>query len=60
MPIDVYVTDAHPYYQVWVDGAVYDDMVSRPGFPTLTWSQQWDIANGYKEALSDQACSRSD
>lgn len=49
--MDVYVTESHPYYQVWVDGAVYAMMKSALGFPPLTWSQQWEIANGYKEAL---------
>ena len=49
---DVYVTEAHPVYQVWVDGKVFDQMKSAPGFPPLTWSQQWDIAAGYREALS--------
>lgn len=49
--MDVYVTENHPLYQVWVDGAVYDSMLANFG-PPLTWSQQWDIADGYREALS--------
>ncbi len=48
---DFYVTEAHPYYQVWVDGEIYDEMVSQRGFPPLTWTQQFDVAAGYREAL---------
>lgn len=48
---DVYVSEAHPHYQVWVDGKIYDHMTMTPGHPPLTWSQQWDVANGYREAL---------
>ena len=49
--IDVYVTDSiFPWYQVWVDGKVYDQFVLRFG-PRLTWSQMYDIAEGYREAL---------
>lgn len=43
------MTEAHPHYQVWVNGVVYDEM-SADGYP-LTWSQQWDIAAGYREGL---------
>lgn len=49
--IDIYVTEFHPVYQVWVDGQVYDTMISKSGHPPLTWSQQWDMAEGYKEYL---------
>lgn len=47
--IDVYVTENHPWYQVWVDGEIYDTF-SVTG-PPLTWSQQFDVAAGYREAL---------
>lgn len=50
--MDVYVTECHPFYQVWVDGKIYDEMRVQPGHPPLTWSQQYDIAAGYREALS--------
>ncbi len=49
--IDVYVTEFHPFYQVWVDGAVYDEFRAQFG-PVLTWSQLADVAAGYREALS--------
>lgn len=54
--MDVYVTEAHPHYQVWVDGVIYDSFTAnRAANPMhnlpLTWSQQWDVANAYKEAL---------
>ena len=48
--MDVYVTESHPFYQVWVDGVVFDSFTSKFG-PPLTWSQQWDVAAGYREAL---------
>lgn len=48
--MDVYVTESHPFYQVWVDGAIYDQFTARSGHP-LTWSQQWDVAAGYREGL---------
>lgn len=49
--MDIYVTEFHPFYQVWVDGVVYETMKSAPGFPPLTWSQMADVAAGYREAL---------
>jgi hypothetical protein len=49
--IDVYVTEFHPFYQVWVDGQVYDTFQARFG-PPLTWAQQFDVASYYREALS--------
>lgn len=52
MPTDVYVTEAHPWYQVWVDGAVYDAFSIIDGGPPLTWSQQFDVAAAYREGLS--------
>lgn len=55
MPEDVYVTEAHPIYQVWVDGRVYDWFEVRDGGAPLTWSQQWDVAAGYREALESVA-----
>lgn len=49
---DVYVADhaggGINYYVVMVNGQPYDDMTSSK---RLTWTQQWDIAAGYKEAL---------
>lgn len=48
--MDVYVNEAHPLYFVWVDGQIYDSFQMKFGGP-LTWSQQWDVANMYKEAL---------
>lgn len=36
------------YYIVMVNGKKFDDFFSTK---MLTWSQQWDIAEGYKEAL---------
>lgn len=50
-PVEVYVSECHPFYWVWVDGKIYDEMTVRNGIP-LTWSQQWDIANGYREGLT--------
>lgn len=51
--IDVYVADhaggGINYYVVMVDGNPYDDFTSTK---MLTWSEQWDIAEGYKEALN--------
>lgn len=53
---DVYVTESGntfpTYYQVWVDGKVYDSfpLLSKP---KLTWSQMNDVADGYKEALAN-------
>jgi hypothetical protein len=49
--MDVYLTEFHPVYQVWVNGEVYETFVMRHGAP-LTWSQQWDVASGYKEGLT--------
>lgn len=57
--MDIYVTEFHPFYQVWVDGQVYDTIradradraVNRIHNVPLTWSQQTDIAEGYAEAL---------
>jgi hypothetical protein len=56
--MDVYVTETKLYgpkpwlYQVWVDGTVYDAFQStRP----LTWSEQWDVAGYYREALDAPA-----
>ena len=56
--MDVYVTEFHPVYQVWVDGQIYDTfLANRAVDPTnnhpLTWSQQWDIARGYRDALEN-------
>lgn len=48
--MDVYVAEMHPVYQVFVNGELYDTFVVRKGAP-LTWSQQWDVAEGYREAL---------
>lgn len=48
---DVYVTESHPIYQVWVDGKVYVTMFARSG-PPLTWSQQWDMAEYFAEGLN--------
>lgn len=50
--MDIYVTESHPHYQVWVDGKVYDEFSVR-GCP-LTWAEQWDVAAGYKEALDER------
>lgn len=59
--MDVYVTEdgwaGHTYYQVWVDGKVYDSMSLRKG-PRLTWSQMNDIAKGYREALDEDDSAR--
>jgi hypothetical protein len=48
--MDVYVSEDHPHYQVWVDGRIYDQFSARFG-PPLTWSQQWDVADGYRQGL---------
>lgn len=48
--MDVYVTECHPFYQVWVEGKIYDQFRAQFG-PPLTWAQQCDIAQGYREAL---------
>ena len=55
--MDIYVTEAHPFYQVWVDGQVIDTFAANRAVDPqrntpLTWSQQWDVAAGYKEALN--------
>lgn len=55
----VYVTEAHPVYQVWVDDAVYDTFVANRAVDEqynrpLTWSEQWDVAQAYKEALNER------
>lgn len=53
--VDVYVTETKYgpewIYDVWVDGKMYDRFYLRFG-PPLTWSQQWDVAEGYREGLS--------
>lgn len=56
--MDVYVTEFHPFYQVWVDGKVYDTLIANRAVDPmnnlpLTWSQQWDIALGYRQALEN-------
>lgn len=53
--IDVHVTYAggRTYY-VMVDGKVYDSLVLQHGVPPLTWSQMFDIADGYREALASE------
>lgn len=54
--IDVYVTENHPFYQVWVDGEIYDTFTADNAvrwlyrYP-LTWSQMADVASYYREAL---------
>ena len=53
--MDVYVREewtygGQAYYTVWVDGQLYDNFTLTKK-PLLTWSQQIDVANGYKEAL---------
>lgn len=48
--IDVYVTESHPHYQVWVDGKIHAQFTARFG-PPLTWSEQWDVAEGFQEDL---------
>ena len=53
--MDVYLAEAKLWgrewlYRVMVDGEPYDEFVSRAG--PLTWSQQWDVAGYYREALS--------
>lgn len=56
--MDVYLREAKTYgarpwhYQVWVDGRVFDTFDSTT---PLTWSQQWDVAAGYREALTGAA-----
>ena len=49
---DVYVADhaggGINLYIVMVNGKSYDQLISSK---RLTWSEQWDIAAGYKEAL---------
>lgn len=47
---DVWVSASHPFYQVWVDGKIYDEFTARFGYP-LTHSQMVDVANGYREGL---------
>lgn len=47
-PIDVYVAYQHPFYQVMVDGKVYDTFTAYQGY-RLTTSQLIDVANGYRE-----------
>jgi hypothetical protein len=55
----VYINEFHPFYQVIVDGEVYDTFQAnrakdkRHNYP-LTWSQQWDVASYYKEALANE------
>lgn len=52
MVIDVYMSESHPVYQVWVDGKIYDEMTVRDGFSPLTQTEQDEIANNYREALA--------
>lgn len=47
----MWIDEQHPYYFVLADGQVIDSFESKPGFPRLTWSQEDDIAKGYKESL---------
>lgn len=58
--MDVYVTEQYPFYQVWVNGKVFDTFeanravnirYNRP----LTWTEQWDVAEGYREALDTES-----
>lgn len=54
----VWVSESHPFYQVWVDGKIYDSFeanraVERKYNYPLTHSQLIDIANSYREALND-------
>lgn len=52
---DVYVSEEKMYgmrlwvYTVMVDGKPYDTFESRT---SITWSQQWDVAAGYRDALT--------
>lgn len=54
--VDVYVSEEKMYgmrlwvYTVMVDGQIYDTFESKTD--PLTWSQQWDVAAGYREALT--------
>lgn len=47
---DVYVADHYPLYVVMVDGKPYDSF-DTSGNP-LTWTEQWDVAEGYREGLT--------
>lgn len=56
--MDIYVSEDHPFYQVWADGKVYDSFradqaIDKRHNTPLTWSQLWDVAEGYKEALDE-------
>lgn len=53
--VDVYVSEEKMYgmgfyvYTVMVDGKPYDQFDSKT---SITWSQQWDVAAGYRDALT--------
>lgn len=51
-PVDVFVTEAGPHYQVWADGRIVQHLTVRLGFPQLTLSQQRDIAANYRDAIA--------
>lgn len=54
MSRDVYLSENNLFgeflYQVMVDGNNYDQFFSSK---PLTWTEQWDIAFSYKEALDN-------
>lgn len=52
-PIDVWLADVHPAYFVMVDGEVKERMFVQSGFPHLTWAQQCDIADAYRQVYND-------
>lgn len=51
--MDIYISDCasggYNLYLVMVNGKVFDKMTATR---RLTWSEQWDIVAGYKEALT--------
>lgn len=55
---EVYVSENHPFYHVFINGRLHETLVMRwtkaHKMQPLTFSQQWDIANGYKEYLASE------
>jgi hypothetical protein len=48
--IDVYVTEMHPWYQVWVNGEIVSTFSSTI---RLTSSEMYDISAGFREAYDE-------
>lgn len=51
---DIYIDEANLFgdwlYRIYVDGTKYDEFFSKT---RLTWSEQNDVVDGYREGLND-------